>query len=74
MSLTKHKDVFWLGMFDCEASPYALSQLLSALKNNKALVHLDLGRNTELGDEGIAMLCQYLELNKVNQTYSNGFA
>lgn len=63
-SLKKHPDVYWLGLFDCEATQYALGELLSALKANKSLTHLDLGRNRELGDTGVEMLCTFLAANR----------
>lgn len=64
MALKKHPDVYWLGFFDCEATLYSLTQLLNALAANKSLVHLDLGRNRELGDAGVELLCNFLATNK----------
>jgi len=62
-TLKKHEEVYWLGLFDQEITPYGLDSMIAALKTNKSLTHLDLGRNP-LGDEGIKALCNFLAANK----------
>lgn len=58
-----HDEVSWLALFDQEMTAQGLKDVLGALKTNKSLFHLDVGGNP-IGDEGIEMMCNFLNGNK----------